>query len=85
MLHTLNSIPMPTTLSTPSTPTKNTKYTNSLFCHKENFVANSRSFCDTFYVPKYCGGLPKITRSGNKVYSFSPSGTISYKKLIMTS
>ena len=69
MLHTLNSIPMTTTLST---PTKNTKYTNSLFCHKEIFIASSR----TFYVPKYCGGLPKITRSGNKVYSFSPSRTI---------
>ena len=59
MLHTLNSIPMSTTLSTPSTPTKNTKYTNSLFCHKEIFVANSRTFCDTFYVPKYCGGYQK--------------------------
>ena len=67
MLHTLNSTPMPTKLSTPSTPTKNT---NSRFCHREIFVANSRTFCDNFYVPKYCGGLPKITRSGNKVYSF---------------
>ena len=48
---------MPTTLSTPSTSTKNTKDTNSLFCHKEIFVANSRTFCDTFYVLKYCGGV----------------------------